>query len=949
MTTTSRGRARLAALVAGTTALTALAAGTAAPTSAEPTEAVPPLGRAADPITGSAGYLAPYFTQGDLTGDDQITQADIDLVAAAIGLTSADAGWAEVAAADLDGDGELTVADLADLAQRVLYDDGPFELLEASALDMQRAMNAGSVTSVELTQAYLDRIAAYDGLVDAAHVRALNSVITTGGEPALEAAAESDRLRIENGGPRSMLDGIPVVFKDNYDTLDMPTSAGHGSWEANQTDTDAFMVDGVRDAGAVVLAKASLDEFALGFASAYTAGVPAGSSKLVASPYELSRTAGGSSGGTGASISANLGAIGFGTDTGGSIRVPASYNQLVGIRPTVGLASRDGIVPLALSQDTGGPMTRTVADAAVALDAVVGVDEADPLTGEQTGLVPDSYTESLDPDALEGARIGYVTSMVGSNATTVRLFEEAVADLEAQGATVVPITTTVLTPTLNEPSGSTNEFKHDLNAYIATHLDPDVSTRTLAAIIASGRLVPGRAGTYSGRDNVTEEAYQTWIASHSAAIATGEQVTTSLLEDNELLALMYPSGNPYGTQGTNLRLSPNTGMPSVTLPMGQATATEAIPGAGVNLELLGRNYSEGDLLALAYAYEQATEHRTTPTLYPALPDQPGTDASTSGRAARAAGFAVEVSDDAVEIGDEVTVTVRGSGLDDVYSYALELGYDPAVLEPVAGSGTTPPTPLTYEDAEAGTVALTGTELGSSPGTTGGSTVATMTFTALATGATQVSADALTTVDSELVTRTATDLGAATVAVDLGAAPVAVEDPTITGLGRVGQVLRTDGGEWDPRGVSLAYQWLSDGEPIAGATAASYRAGVEDHDTALTVQVTATLPGRAAGVATSAPKTVFKAYTAVTGRVTPSPVRAGREPLARIAVTASGATPTGSVVVRYAGSRVGTVDLLDGAATVRLPARPARGFFLRLSYRPSAAFLGSSVRQAVVVR
>ncbi len=152
---------------------------------------------------------------------------------------------------------------------------------------------------------------------------------------------------------------------------------------------------------------------------AYTTGVAAGSSEPVASPYALTRTAGGSSGGTGASIASNLGAIGFGTDTGGSIRVPASYNQLVGVRPTVGLASRDGIVPLALSQDTGGPITRSVSDAAIALDEVVGVDPADPVTAEQDGRVPDSYTRFLDDDALEGARIGYVPSMVGTNATTV--------------------------------------------------------------------------------------------------------------------------------------------------------------------------------------------------------------------------------------------------------------------------------------------------------------------------------------------------------------------------------------------------------------------------------------------------------------------------------------------------------------------------------------------------
>ncbi|WP_139178790.1 amidase family protein, partial [Curtobacterium sp. MCBA15_005] len=168
-------------------------------------------------------------------------------------------------------------------------------------------------------------------------------------------------------GMTSMLLGVPIAVKDNYDTKDMPTTGGCGCWDDNQTDTDAAMVTGLRDAGAVILAKASLDEFAFGFVSEFSSNQPAGSSLLVASPYNTAQTAGGSSGGTGAAISANLAGIGFGTDTGGSIRVPSTYNQLVGIRPTVGLTSRDGIIPLALSQDTGGPITRSVTDAAVAL------------------------------------------------------------------------------------------------------------------------------------------------------------------------------------------------------------------------------------------------------------------------------------------------------------------------------------------------------------------------------------------------------------------------------------------------------------------------------------------------------------------------------------------------------------------------------------------------------
>ncbi|MGO1289357.1 MAG: amidase family protein, partial [Cellulosimicrobium funkei] len=327
-------------------------------------------------------------------------------------------------------------------------------------------------------------------------------------------------------------------------------------------------------------------------------------------------------------VAANLAGLGLGTDTGGSIRVPSSYNQLVGVRPTVGLASRDGIVPLALSQDTGGPMARSVLDAAVALDAVAGVDAADPVTSRQEGEVPASYTQYLDEGALDGTRIGYVPSMLGSNAATLRLWAQTRATLESLGATVVEVTPpTTWSPVLpngfasvlSEGSGSTNEFKHDLDAYVATHLAPQVEARTLQGIVDSGRYVPSRRSTYVSRDAVTEEAYQAWAGpegSHTKVLAEGKVLVTAMLDDADLDALVYPSANPYGTIGTNLRLSPNTGLPAVTVPVGQAVATDGtVTGGGVNLELLGRDFDEGPLLGLAYALEQATQARTSPALY----------------------------------------------------------------------------------------------------------------------------------------------------------------------------------------------------------------------------------------------------------------------------------------------------------------------------------------------
>ena len=572
-----------------------------------------------------AAFLAPYYTELDLTGDDQVTQGDLAVLADHLGATNATGDWSSVAHLDVDVDGAIDVEDLAELSRRMIYDDGPFEIVEADVVGMQAAMNAGVTTSVEITQQYIDRIAAYDRVkVDpAATGRPLNSIITVGSQTALAAAAAADAARAQ-GGMTSMLLGIPIALKDNYDTVDMPTTAGCGCWNGNQTTTDASMVEGLRADGAVILAKASMDEFAINLSSQFSAFQAPGTALTVASPLATSRTSGGSSGGTGASISANLAGIGFGTDTGGSIRVPSTYNSLVGVRPTVGLASRDGIVPLALSQDTGGPLARSVTDAAVALEAVVGVDPADPVTQSQAGKVPESYAPYLDADSLEGARIGYVPAMLGSNAGTLALWQQTRTLLEQKGATVVELAAPEgWSAILGEGSGSGPEFNHDLQVYIDTHLNPDVAARSLLQISQSPSIVPGRAGNpYGQRAAVTAEAYQAWAGpngTHTLQLAAGKQLVTKLMDDLDLDTIVYPSGNPYSTIGSNMRLSPNTGLPAVTVPIGWIAAAGNSPAGNVNLEWLGRDFSEGPLLGLAYAFEQATNARTSPALYGPLP------------------------------------------------------------------------------------------------------------------------------------------------------------------------------------------------------------------------------------------------------------------------------------------------------------------------------------------
>lgn len=570
---------------------------------------------------GSAAFLAPFYTELDRTGDEQVTSDDLAVLAEDLGATSADAGWADAAASDLDGDGSVGVADLAALSGRMLYDDGPFEIVEASVVDMQAAMNAGVTTSVALTQAYIDRIAAYDRVkVDpAANGRPLNSIITVGAQTALAAAGAADATRAASG-MTSMLLGVPIALKDNYNTIDMPTTAGCGCWNGNQTTSDATMVEGLRADGAVILAKASMDEFAINLSSQFSAFQTPGTALNVASPLSTSRTSGGSSGGTGASISANLAGIGFGTDTGGSIRVPSTYNSLVGVRPTVGLASRDGIVPLALSQDTGGPIARSVTDAAVALEAVTGVDAADPVTATQAGKVPASYASYLDADSLAGARIGYVPAMLGTNAGTLALWEQTKQLLAQKGATLVEIAPPAgWSAILAEGSGSGPEFNHDLQAYIDTYLAPGVRARSLLAISQSADIVPGRASNpYGQRAAVTPEAYEAWAGTngtHTLQLAAGKHLVTQLMDSLDLDSIVYPSGTPYSTIGSNMRLSPNTGLPAVTLPMGWVAAAGSSPAGNVNLEWLGRDFSEGPLLGLAYAFEQSTHARTAPALY----------------------------------------------------------------------------------------------------------------------------------------------------------------------------------------------------------------------------------------------------------------------------------------------------------------------------------------------
>ena len=349
----------------------------------------------------------------------------------------------------------------------------PFDVHEQTIPELQAAMADGRVTSRQIVAQYLARIEAYDR-----RGPALRAMIGINGG-ALDEAAALDRERAETG-PRGPLHGIPVVVKDNYDVAGLPTTAGASALAGWHPPDDAFQVARLKEAGAVIIGKANMHELAYGLTTVSSAG---GQTR---NPYDPSRNPGGSSGGTGAAVAAGFAAAGMGTDTCGSIRVPSSHHALAGLRGTRGLSSRDGIVPLALTQDMGGPMTKTVTDLAIVLDATVGVDPADEVTARGRGRVPDTYTDFLTEGALEGARIGVVTWLVGSaqeDEPVAAVIDAALETIEAAGAEVVEVELPGVPDLLEGASIIPVEFKFQLADYLRA---PGAPVRSLREILDSG-------------------------------------------------------------------------------------------------------------------------------------------------------------------------------------------------------------------------------------------------------------------------------------------------------------------------------------------------------------------------------------------------------------------------------------------------------------------------------
>ena len=481
-------------------------------------------------------------------------------------------------------------------------------VVEASITDLQHAMTSGRLTAVDLVRAYLARIAAYDQ-----QGPTLNAMIRLNPNAEREAAA-LDRER-RNGRVRGPLHGIPIVLKDNYDTFDMPTSASALALATLQPRDDAYTVRRLRDAGAVILGKTNMHELAAGITTISSLG---GQTR---NPYDPRRCPGGSSGGTGVAIAANFAVVGWGSDTCGSIRIPAAYGSLVGLRPTSGMVSRDGVIPLSRTQDVTGPLARTVTDLAIALDATVGRDTADAVTAALDQHERPRFVASLDRDALRGARLGILRNLFNNTdsdiADTVRAAVRAMGALNAE---VIEVNIPDFDSLLAASSVINYEFKWDLFDYLSRV--PRAPVTSLRHIIDQGLHHEALDATFRLRDTIQTRDNDGYRKALAKQQALRERLLT-LFDSLRLDALVYPTmqrrpamiGDPQA--GTTCQLSSHSGFPALSLPAGFTS-----DGLPVGLELLGRPWSDARLLALAFAFEQSPGgvRRRSPTTTPALVD-----------------------------------------------------------------------------------------------------------------------------------------------------------------------------------------------------------------------------------------------------------------------------------------------------------------------------------------
>lgn len=491
----------------------------------------------------------------------------------------------------------------------------PFEDAEATIAQIHAAFASGEISCVGLVTGYLGRIDAYDD-----QGPELNAILTANPR-ALDVAAALDARYAADADGVGPLHCIPVIVKDNFDTADLPTTGGSVTLAESYPVDDAFIVRRLRDAGALVIAKSNLTELARGGLTASSLG---GQTR---NPYDLTRTPGGSSGGTGAAIAAGFGVLGTGSDTGQSIRSPASAQSLVGLRATRGLVSRDGVIPNSPTQDEVGPITRTVEDAARMLDVIAGYDPADPITAFGVSHIPDSYAETLDADGLRGARIGAVMDLFGTEAIHEEVnavTEAAIAEMEANGATVVRVRIPNFAEITQDVAVVQFESKEAFNEYLAD-LGPNAPVASLEEFVSRGEFHESIRQdlelTVRVEDGLNDPEYQRRLIRRQNL----RQALMTLMADNDLEALLYPHqrrlvaaiGDPQLER--NGLLSNATGLPAITIPGGFSPPTASAPqGVPIGIELLGAEWGEPVLLGLAFAFERAAAVRKPPLATPSL-------------------------------------------------------------------------------------------------------------------------------------------------------------------------------------------------------------------------------------------------------------------------------------------------------------------------------------------
>jgi amidase len=485
---------------------------------------------------------------------------------------------------------------------------------------LQAGMDAGRFSAQQITKSYLERIERIDR-----QGPRLNAVIQVNPD-ALAIATALDAERAAKG-PRGPLHGIAVLIKDNIDTADrMMTTAGSLALEGSIALQDAFIVQKLREAGAIILGKTNLSEWA-NFRSTHSTSGWSSRGGQTKNPYVLDRNPCGSSSGSAVAVASNLCAVAIGTETDGSIICPSNVNGIVGIKPTLGLVSRSGIVPIAHSQDTAGPMARTVSDAVLALGALTGTDPQDPATEDSVAKAYRDYTQFLDPNGLQGARIGVARNFFGFNAHVDQIMEESIAVMECQGAEIIDPADVTTGAELWEPELEvlTYEFKADLNKYLASQ-GPSVPVHSLADVIDFNERNREQVMLYFGQERLlmAEEKGPLTSPEYHSALETCQRLSRTagidaVLSEHRLDAIVAPSGRPAwftdlinGDPDSGGSSSPAAvaGYPNITVPAGY------VFGLPVGISFFSGLYQEPMLIRLAYAFEQATQVRQQPRYLP---------------------------------------------------------------------------------------------------------------------------------------------------------------------------------------------------------------------------------------------------------------------------------------------------------------------------------------------